>query len=147
MLERHRDTGKFGVGFVKGLGITRGAIGCSVAHDAHNFVVAGADDESIVTALKELAELRGGLVVADGKEIKNSFALPVGGLMSYLEPDKIASELTKMENEAEKLGVKIHHPFMTMSFLCLSVIPELRITDKGYSDITKGHVDIFSTGK
>ena len=142
MLERHRDTGKFGAGFVKGLGITHGAVGSSVAHDAHNFVVAGADDESIITALKGLAEIGGGLVIADGNKIKASFALPVGGLMSYLEPEKIASELTKMENEAQKLGVKIHHPFMVLSFLCLSVIPELRITDQGYCDIRKGHVDL-----
>ena len=143
VLERHRDTGKFSVGFVKGLGIARGAIGSSVAHDAHNFVVAGADDESIVTALKALAELRGGLVATKGEEVKASFALPIGGLMSYLEPEKISAELTKMEAEAEKLGVKIHHPFMVMSFLCLSVIPELRITDQGYCDITKGRVSLF----
>ncbi len=144
VLERHRDTGKFGVGFVKGLGLTRGAIGSSVAHDAHNFVVAGADDKSIITALKALADLRGGLVVADGEEIKSSFALPVGGLMSYLEPEKIAEELAKMENSAGGLGVKISHPFMVMSFLCLSVIPELRITDQGYCDITKGRMNIFA---
>ncbi len=143
VLERHRDTGKFSVGFVKGLGIASGAIGSSVAHDAHNFVVAGADDESIVTALKALAELRGGLVATKGEEVKASFALPIGGLMSYLEPEKISAELTKMEAEAEKLGVKIHHPFMVMSFLCLSVIPELRITDQGYCDITKGRVNLF----
>ena len=128
---------------MKGLGIASGAIGSSVAHDAHNFVVAGADDESIVTALKALAELRGGLVATKGEEVKASFALPIGGLMSYLEPEKISAELTKMEAEAEKLGVKIHHPFMVMSFLCLSVIPELRITDQGYCDITKGRVNLF----
>ncbi|MBQ7559160.1 MAG: adenine deaminase [Synergistaceae bacterium] len=142
VLERHRDTGKFGVGFVKGLGVARGAIGSSVAHDAHNFVVAGADDESIITALKALADIRGGLVVVDGDKVKASLPLPVGGLMSYLNPEKIAAELTKLENAAEELGVKIHHPFMTMSFLCLSVIPELRITDQGYVDIRKGRVKI-----
>ncbi|MDY6400412.1 MAG: adenine deaminase [Synergistales bacterium] len=142
VLERHRDTGKFGVGFVKGLGVARGAIGSSVAHDAHNFVVAGADDESIITALKALADIRGGLVVVEKDKVKASLALPVGGLMSYLNPEKIAAELTKLENAAEELGVKIHHPFMTMSFLCLSVIPELRITDQGYVDIRKGRVNI-----
>ncbi len=140
VLERHRDTGRFGVGFVKGLGIKRGAVGSSVAHDAHNFVVAGADDESIVTALKELANMGGGLVVADGEKISGSFALPIGGLMNYLSPERTAEELTKMETHAEDLGVKIHHPFMVLSFLCLSVIPELRITDQGYVDITKGGI-------
>ena len=140
VLERHRDTGRFGVGFVKGLDIKRGAVGSSVAHDAHNFVVAGADDESIVTALKRLAEMGGGLVVTDGHELKASFALPIGGLMSYLPPERVSSELTDMENAAGTLGVRIAHPFMVLSFLCLSVIPELRITDLGYVDITKGGI-------
>ena len=138
VLERHRDTGRFGVGFVKGLGIKSGAVGSSVAHDAHNFVVAGADDESIITSLKALAEMGGGLTVSKGQEVKASFALPIGGLMSYLPPEEVCAELSKMESAAETLGVKIAHPFMVLSFLCLSVIPELRITDLGYVDITKG---------
>lgn len=140
VLERHRDTGRFGVGFVKGLGVKRGAVGSSVAHDAHNFVVAGADDLSIVTALKGLAEIGGGLVTADGQNLTASFALPIGGLMSYLQPEEVSAELAKMENAASALGVGIPHPFMVLSFLCLSVIPELRITDLGYVDITKGGV-------
>ena len=138
VLERHRDTGQFAVGFVKGLGIRRGAVGSSVAHDAHNFVVAGADDDSIITALKSLSEMGGGLVVSDGEEVKASFALPIGGLMSYLPAEKVSENLAVMENSASELGVKIGHPFMVLSFLCLSVIPELRITDQGYIDITKG---------
>ena len=138
VLERHRNTGNFAVGFVKGLGIKNGAVGSSVAHDAHNFVVAGADDLSIVTALKKLADMGGGLVVTDGENVKSSFALPIGGLMSYLPPEIISDELIKMENSAEKIGIKIQHPFMVLSFLCLSVIPELRITDKGYVDISNG---------
>ncbi|MBQ3653678.1 MAG: adenine deaminase [Synergistaceae bacterium] len=140
VLERHRDTGRFGVGFVKGLGVRRGAFGSSVAHDAHNFVVAGADDLSIVTALKGLAEIGGGLVTADGQNLTASFPLPIGGLMSYLQPEEVSAELAKMERAASDLGVRINHPFMVMSFLCLSVIPELRITDLGYVDITKGGV-------
>ena len=144
VLERHRDTGQFSAGFVKGLGIKRGAIGSSVAHDAHNFVVAGSDDESIITALKALAEMGGGLVITEGKNIIASFALPIGGLMCYLPPDKIAGDLASMEIQAETHGVKIPHPFMVLSFLCLSVIPELRITDQGYIDITNGgRQDIF----
>ena len=107
VLERHHDTGHFSVGFVKGLGIKRGAIGSSVAHDAHNFVVAGADDESIFTALKTLAEMGGGLVVSDGENVMSSFALPIGGLMSYLPPEKVSSNLAMMDNAASDLGVKI----------------------------------------
>ena len=140
VLERHRDTGNFGKGFVSGLGIMRGAVGSSVAHDAHNFVVAGADDESIITALKCLSEMGGGLVISDGNKIIRSFALPIGGLMSYLDVDNVAVELTKMELSAEGLGIKIKHPFMVLSFLCLSVIPELRITDQGYININNGGI-------
>ncbi|MBQ9596448.1 MAG: adenine deaminase [Synergistaceae bacterium] len=144
VLERHRDTGQFAAGFVKGLGIRRGAIGSSVAHDAHNFVAAGSDDESIITAFKALAEIGGGLVITEGKNVIASFGLPIGGLMCYLPPEKIAAELANMETTAENFGVKIPHPFMVLSFLCLSVIPELRITDQGYIDITKGgRQDIF----
>lgn len=138
VLERHRDTGHYSVGFVKGLGIKRGAIGSSVAHDAHNFVVAGADDVSIFTALKTLAEMGGGLAVTDGENVMSSFALPIGGLMSYLPPEKVSANLAMMDNAASDLGVRIGHPFMVLSFLCLSVIPELRITDNGYVDITHG---------
>ena len=69
--------------------------------------------------------------------MRAKFALPIGGLMSYLQPEEVCAELTKMEDSAQALGVKVQHPFMVMSFLCLSVIPELRITDIGYVDITK----------
>ena len=143
-LERHNDTGRFGVGFVNGMKINRGAIGSSVAHDAHNFVVIGMDDQSIITALHALADMGGGLVCTNGQDVTASFALPIGGLMSYKNADEVCAELTKMENAALSLGVSIPHPFMVMSFLCLSVIPELRITDLGCVDITKGGVqDIF----
>ena len=138
VLERHRNSGRFAAGFVHGLGITHGAVGSSVAHDAHNFVVAGHDDESIITALHELADMGGGLVVSDGKSITSKFALPIGGLMSYLKPEEVSRELSLMEDAAVRTGIKIPHPFMVLSFLCLSVIPELRITDKGYVDITHG---------
>lgn len=145
VLERHRDTGQFAVGFVKGLGIKNGAVGSSVAHDAHNYVVAGADDESIITALKNLADMGGGLTVTKHDKVLNSFALPIGGLMCYLDPYQVSDKLTSLENSAENLGIKIHHPFMVLSFLCLSVIPELRITDQGYVDISNGGIqNIFA---
>ena len=145
VLERHRDTGQFAVGFVKGLGIKNGAVGSSVAHDAHNYVVAGADDESIITALKNLADMGGGLTVTNHDKVLNSFALPIGGLMCYLDPYQVSDKLTSLEDSAENLGIKIHHPFMVLSFLCLSVIPELRITDQGYVDISNGGIqNIFA---
>ena len=140
VLERHRATGRFAVGFVSGLGIGRGAVASSVAHDAHNFVAAGMDDRSIVTALAHLCEAGGGLAVADGDTIRGALELPIGGLMTDLDAASAARALDDLERCAGELGVGIAHPFMALSFLCLSVIPELRITDQGYVDITRGGI-------
>lgn len=140
VLDRHHNSGRYAVGFVKGLGIQQGAVGSSIAHDAHNYVVIGTDDQSIHTALKALADMGGGVVCTLGGEVKAEFALPVGGLMSYLDAESVCSSLQAVENAAGDLGVSIAHPFMVMSFLCLSVIPELRITDLGYVDILRGGV-------
>ena len=138
VLERHRGTGRFAVGFVSGLGIKRGALASSVAHDAHNFVAAGMDDRSIVTALASLCASGGGLAVAEGESVKGVLKLPVGGLMTNLDAASAARELDELESKARTLGVTMAHPFMALSFLCLSVIPELRLTDQGYVDITRG---------
>ena len=138
VLDRHHNSGRYAAGFVKGMGIQRGAVGSSIAHDAHNYVVVGMDDESIHTALCTLAEMGGGVVCTDGGAVKAEFALPVGGLMSCLDAESVCAELQKVEHTAQSLGVSAGHPFMVMSFLCLSVIPELRITDLGYVDISRG---------
>ena len=137
VLDRHHNSGRYAVGFVNGLGIQQGAIGSSIAHDAHNYVVVGMDDDSIHTALCALAEMGGGVVCTLGEKVKAEFALPVGGLMSYLNAETVSKSLQAVESSAVALGVKVEHPFMVMSFMCLSVIPELRITDAGYVDITK----------
>ena len=138
VLDRHHNFGRYAVGFVKGLGITRGAVGSSVAHDAHNYVVIGMDDESIHTALCALAEMCGGVVSAEGQRIIEELALPVGGLMSYRDAESVSAGLEAVEASAERLGVQVEHVYMVMSFMCLSVIPELRITDLGYVDISDG---------
>ena len=140
VLDRHHNSGRYAVGFVKGMGIQRGAVGSSVAHDAHNYVVIGMDDVSIHTALCALAEMGGGAVSTLCGEVCAEFALPVGGLMSCLDAESVCSGLEAVERAAEGLGVRAGHPFMVMSFLCLSVIPELRITDLGYVDISCGGV-------
>ncbi len=138
VLERHRNTRRFTVGFVSGLGIKWGALASSVAHDAHNFVAVGVDDRSIATAIARLCETGGGLTVAEGATVKGTLPLPIGGLMSDKSAEETADAIAELEISAAELGVKIPHPFMVLSFLCLSVIPELRITDQGYVDITKG---------
>jgi adenine deaminase len=136
--ERHRGTGRFAVGFVSGMGMTQGAIASSVAHDAHNFVAVGMDDQSIVTALSRLAENGGGLAVTAGAEVLGYLARPVAGLMTTLDALSTARALDEMEERVAAFGVGIASPFMMLSFMSLTVIPELKITDRGYIDISKG---------
>jgi adenine deaminase len=139
--EKNRGTGRTAVGFVKGFGLKRGAIGSSVAHDAHNYVVMGADDKSIATAIKFLAENNGGLVASLGGEVISSVPLPIGGLMSIMSPRELSDALSRITQAAERdLGASISQPFMAMSFLSLSVIPELKLTDQGYVNISEGGV-------
>ena len=138
--ERHRGTGRFAVGFVKGLGMQWGAMASSVAHDAHNFVAAGMDDLSLETALGHLTRNGGGLVLASESKVVGYFALPVAGLMTTLDAESASRGLDKMEEKAKEMGIGIASPFMVLSFLCLTVIPELKITDQGYIDLAKGGI-------
>ncbi|MDR1730722.1 MAG: adenine deaminase [Synergistaceae bacterium] len=138
--QRHRGAGRFAVGFLSGLGMKKGAIASSVAHDAHNFVAAGMDDLSLTTALNCVGKNGGGLAVTCGGEVLEFFALPVAGLMSTLDAVCVAEKLDAIEKKAKDLGIAADHPFMMLSFLCLSVIPELKITDQGYVDITRGGI-------
>jgi adenine deaminase len=144
VVEKNRGTGHASLGFVKGFGLKRGALASSVAHDAHNFVVIGADDRSMLTALRCVAK-DGGLAVADGDELIASLPLPIGGLMSDLEPAALSTAHSEISKAAEELGTILPQPFMTMSFLSLSVIPELKLTDQGYVDPARGRLlDLFA---
>ena len=141
---RHHTPSRVGVGFVCGLGLREGAIGSSVAHDAHNFSAVGADDQSILTALEWLRKNGGGLVVAIGDKIIQGLPLPVAGLMSDKSAEEVASGLNALESAARNLGLGGRSPHMALSFLSLSVIPELKLTDQGYVDITGGgHQNLF----
>lgn len=138
VVEKNRGTGKFSVGFIKGLGLRRGAVASSVAHDAHNYTCAGLDDVSMASALKELARIRGGIVVADGGRIIEELELPVGGLISLLKAEELAEKTDTLADALEKLGCANRHLFMQLSFMSLTVIPELKLTDQGYYDISGG---------
>ncbi len=138
VMEKNRGTGRLSLGFVQGLGLKGGALGSSVAHDAHNYVVAGMDVLSMRTAFEKLVSAGGGLVAARGNEVKAFLPLPIAGLMSPENPDEIIDGLRVVEKAATELGSEIENPFMTMSFLCLSVIPELKLTDSGYVDFSRG---------
>ena len=137
VVERHRGTGNVGVAFARGFGLQRGAIASSVAHDSHNVVVVGADDVSMETAVRRVAAIGGGIVVADGAGTLAEVALPVAGLMSNAPMADVDAAERRANEAAHALGGTMDHPFMTLAFLALPVIPELKLTDKGLVDVAK----------
>lgn len=135
VIERHHQTGNIGMGLVKGMGLKNGAIASTVAHDSHNIVVIGDNDEDMLTAVNHLEDIGGGICIASKGEIKHSLALPIAGLMSDLSLEEVHAKLKVMLNEAYAMGVSQEYdPFMTLAFLALPVIPELKITDLGLFD-------------
>ncbi len=137
VIERHQATGNVGKGFVHGIGLKSGAIASSVAHDAHNLVVIGADDRSMWTAAHAVADMMGGLAVADGDRILATLPLPIAGLMSTLPAEEIRGRMDELLDAAHSLGSGLHDPFMAMSFLALEVIPSLKLTDQGLVDVDR----------
>ena len=138
VIERHTGSGRVGLGFVVGLGLSEGALAGTVAHDHHNLIVVGVDDESMLAAARAVADLGGGLSVARGPEIMATLPLPLGGLMSLQPIEEIRTGLDAVLAAAATLGSALHDPFMALSFLGLEVIPSLKITDRGLVD-----VDVF----
>jgi adenine deaminase len=137
VVERHRATGNVGIGFVQGFSLKRGAIGSSVAHDSHNLVIVGTKDEDMLKAVTTMKRMGGGLVVvADGK-VLGSLPLPIAGLMTDAPVTQVNLHLDGLQEAARSLGCKLSDPFMTLSFLSLPVIPELKITDKGLVDVNQ----------
>ncbi len=136
VVERHRGTGNVGVAFARGFGLARGAIASSVAHDSHNIVVLGADDLSMETAVRRTAEIGGGVVIAEGAQPVAEVPLAVGGLMSNASMGEVDAAERTANEAARALGATMDHPFMTLAFLALPVIPELKLTDRGLVDVT-----------
>jgi adenine deaminase len=135
VVERHHASGRVGVAFATNLGLRRGAYASTVAHDAHNIVVLGVDDEDMAACVRRLGELGGGIVVADGGRVVDELPLPVAGLMSDRPLLEVRDRLLALEARLRDMGVAGEAPFMTLSFLALSVIPELKITDRGLVDV------------
>jgi adenine deaminase len=135
VIERHLGTGRIGVGFVRGLGLRRGAIASTVAHDAHNIVVAGVDDADMVRAARRLVELGGGMVAVHDRGVRAEMALPVAGLMSDAPAERVVAQSRALGEAARALGCTLDAPFHTLGFLALSVIPALKITDRGLIDV------------
>ncbi len=135
VVERHRMTGNIGKGFVRGFGLRSGALASSVAHDSHNIVCAGMSDSDMLLAVVTLRRLGGGLCVVNNGKVLAEIALPIAGLVSDRPAREVTESLAKIEQATKSLGVKIHAPFMALSFLALPVIPHLKMTDMGLVDV------------
>ena len=136
VVERHHETGHVGVCYVKGYQLKAGAVATSVAHDAHNIIVVGTNDEDILFAIDRIATLQGGMVVVKDGEVIEELALPIAGLMCDLEVEEAEERLEAVKKAAYALGASRDiDPFMTLSFASLPVIPSLRLTSKGVVDV------------
>lgn len=135
VIERHHATGNIGKGFIKGLGLKSGAIASTVAHDSHNIIVVGTNDEDMFIAVQELIKAQGGKIVVDNGKVQSILPLPVAGLISDKSFEDVKKECVDLSESVKKLGTSLDDVFMTLGFLALPVIPELKITDKGLFDV------------
>lgn len=145
VIERHKNTGHRGIGYIKGIGLKEGALAASVSHDSHNIIVIGAKDSDMTEAANAIIEMGGGMVVVRNGEVTARLELPVAGLMGTKDAITMAKENEILRNEARKLGVneKIE-PFMNMAFVSLPVIPSLKMTTTGLVDVNQfKKVDLF----
>ncbi len=136
VFERHKGTGNVGIGLVKGFGLTRGALASTVAHDSHNLIAVGVDDEEILFAVRAVEKMGGGQVVVEGERILAELPLPVAGLISDLPLEEVRDRVQNLKDAARSLGCGVGDPFMALSFMALPVIPELKITDRGLFDVS-----------
>lgn len=144
VIERHRATGNIGKGFVKGFNLKCGAIASTVAHDSHNMIVIGTNDADMYAAAVALIKCKGGKIVVKDGEVISELPLPIAGLMSDRNFDYVVNKCEELNKTAHSIGCRIEDPFMTMGFLSLPVIPELKVTDKGVFDTNKfDFIDIF----
>jgi adenine deaminase len=137
VINRHKKIPQLGIGFVCGFNLKEGAIASSIAHDSHHLIACGADDESLVTAINKVIQLKGGLVVSRKEEVLDYLSLPIAGLMSNLKAKEVKERLANLIELTKKLGTTLTNPFITLSFLALPVIPEIKLTDKGYFSTKK----------
>lgn len=138
VIERHNNTGNVGLGVLKGLNLKSGAIATTVAHDSHNLIACGTNDYDILFAIEELRKLNGGTIVVKNNKVLASIQLEIAGLITRRESSFVVNELDKLNNAILNIAPNINfNPFLTLSFLSLPVIPDLKITDKGLFDVTK----------
>ena len=144
VVERHSGSGRIGLGMVRGFGLRQGALASSVAHDSHNIIVVGVTDADMAVAVAEVVAMGGGIAAAAGGRIAARLPLPVAGLMSLEPVQAVSAAMDRLVRAAHDLGSALKDPFMTLSFLALPVIPELKITDRGLVDVLQfRHVGLF----
>ncbi len=147
VVERHLGTGRTGLGFVRGFGLSRGAFASTFSHDAHNIVVVGVDDDDMSRAVERLAELGGGQVVVDDLGIKAELPLTVAGLLSDAPLAEVIERSAACNAAVEELGCAVRAPFQMLAFLALSVIPKLKITDRGLVDVDRFELVPLAAGR
>ena len=141
VFERHHNTGHIGVGYIAGYGLKSGAIATSVAHDSHNLIVIGANNEDIAAAAEAVRSMGGGLAVAENGKVVEELPLPIAGLISPLPIHEVDERLQRLKAAAKRLGVSEDiDPFMTLAFVSLPVIPVLRLNGKGLIDVNKQQI-------
>jgi len=145
VIERHHATGRIGLGFVRGLGLQRGAMASTVAHDSHNIVVVGTNDADMLMACRELVKIRGGQIIVADNKLLAALPLPIAGLLSAQPLGQVRTAIDHLTQTAHTLGCIPENPFMTLSFLSLPVIPDLKLTNRGLVDVIKfGFIDLFA---
>jgi len=135
VVERHKSTGKIGLGLIRGFGLESGAIASSIAHDSHNIIVLGTNSCDMKIAVEKIAEIQGGIVIANNQKIVDFIELPIGGLISTDPIGKVSEKLQELRKIVHNLGVKTNSPFMTLAFMGLPVVPKLKITCDGLYDV------------
>ena len=138
VIERHKATGNIGLGLIENYGLKSGAIASTVAHDSHNLIVVGSSDEDMLTAIAEIERIGGGLAIAQDGQVLGSLALPIAGLLSDSPLQEVDDKLNALLDVAYEMGVNRQtEPFMTLAFLALPVIPDIKLTDLGLFDVTR----------
>ncbi len=136
-IERHKGTGQISLGFAQGFGLKSGAVASTVAHDSHNLLVMGVNQEDMAFAANKLAESGGGMIVVEDGEVLAHVPMPIAGLMSDQPIETVVEQVKALEKAWQQLGCTIHAPFMTFSLIALPVIPEIRISNRGLVDVRK----------
>ena len=134
VLERHHATGTKGAGFVKGFGIKRGAMASTVAHDAHNLLVVGTNDDDMALAANTLIQCGGGMVAVQDGQVLGLAEVPIAGLMNDKSAEDMAADVAQLEEAWKTIGCDMPSPFMTMALIPLACLPDLRLTNRGLVD-------------